>query len=294
MGESVHTYFIQSGGELLKKSKTYLLIGVFLLGLVIFIYPLLSNFVLNRNNVKIISNYDETIMKMNKENIEREKKKAEKYNEDLEKGDIDYKDAFNEEGASVNSYFDALDVGETIGYLDIPTVDINLPIYHGVNDDVLSKGAGHVPISSLPIGGEGTHTMLTAHRGLPSAKMFRDLKKIELGDRFYINTLGEKLAYEVYDIHIVLPDETESLQIEPDRDVTTLITCDPYMINTHRLLVHGKRIDLVEENNFLNLETEELEIKNDSINLYIVGSVFLLIVLAVITLNIMNRKKDRN
>lgn len=288
----MHTYFIKSGGGLLRKSKTYLFVGIFLIGFIIFVYPLLSNLILNRNNVKIISNYDETVMKMNKENIEREKEKAKKFNEDLENGDVDYKDAF--EGEGVSSYFDALDVGETIGYIDIPSVDINLPIYHGVNDDVLSKGAGHVPISSLPIGGQGTHTMLTAHRGLPSAKMFRDLKKIELGDRFYINTLGEKLAYEVYDIHIVLPDETESLKIEPDRDVTTLITCDPYMINTHRLLVHGKRIDLVEENNFLNLETEELEIKNDSINLYIVGSVFLLIVLAVITLNIMNRKKVRN
>ncbi len=292
MGESVHTYFIQSGGELLKKSKTYLLIGVFLLGLVIFIYPLLSNFVLNRNNVKIISNYDETVMKMNKDNIEREKEKAEKFNEDLEKGDVDYKDAF--EGEGVSSYFDALDVGETIGYIDIPSVDINLPIYHGVNDDVLSKGAGHVPISSLPIGGQGTHTMLTAHRGLPSAKMFRDLKKIELGDRFYINTLGEKLAYEVYDIHIVLPDETESLKIEPDRDVTTLITCDPYMINTHRLLVHGKRIDMVEEEKFVKLGSDELEIKDDNFSVYIIGAGILFVILTVITFSVIKRKSFRD
>lgn len=288
----MHTYFIKSGGGLLRKSKTYLFVGIFLIGFIIFVYPLLSNLILNRNNVKIISNYDETVMKMNKENIEREKEKAKKFNEDLENGDVDYKDAF--EGEGVSSYFDALDVGETIGYIDIPSVDINLPIYHGVNDDVLSKGAGHVPISSLPIGGQGTHTMLTAHRGLPSAKMFRDLKKIELGDRFYINTLGEKLAYEVYDIHIVLPDETESLKIEPDRDVTTLITCDPYMINTHRLLVHGKRIDIAEEEKLEKLGSDEIEIKDDNLSGYFIGAGILLVILSAITFSVIKRRNLRD
>ncbi len=130
-----------------------------------------------------------------------------------------------------------------MGYIQIPSIGVSLPIYHGVDDDVLQVGIGHVESSSLPIGGPATHVVLSGHRGLPSARLFTDLNLLKEGDRFEICVLGDTLTYEVDQILTVLPDELESLGIEPDKDLVTLVTCTPYGINTHRLLVRGHRVD---------------------------------------------------
>lgn len=134
-----------------------------------------------------------------------------------------------------------------MGYIEISKINIKLPIYQGTSEEVLSRGLGHLDYSSLPVGGENTHTILTGHRGLPSAKLFTDLDKLSEGDRFYIHSLDKVLAYKVDQIKIVLPHETDDLQIVENKDYTTLITCTPYGVNTNRLLVRGERVEFDQE-----------------------------------------------
>lgn len=134
-----------------------------------------------------------------------------------------------------------------MGYIEISKINIKLPIYQGTSEEVLSRGVGHLDYSSLPVGGENTHTILTGHRGLPSAKLFTDLDKLSEGDRFYIHSLDKVLAYKVDQIKIVLPHETDDLQIVENKDYTTLITCTPYGVNTNRLLVRGERVEFDQE-----------------------------------------------
>jgi sortase A len=136
---------------------------------------------------------------------------------------------------------------EIMGYIEIPKISVKLAIYHGIGTDALENGCGHIEGTSLPIGGIGNHAVISAHRGLPSAKLFTDLDQLEIGDLFYITVLDEKLAYKVDQIKTVLPEETEDLAIEDDKDLVTLVTCTPYGVNTHRLLVRGERTEYVEE-----------------------------------------------
>lgn len=146
------------------------------------------------------------------------------------------RDAAGEAEDTGTSYVDLVDVGESLGYLTIPKIDVNLPIYEGTSDDVLQKGVGHLEGSSYPLGGESTHSVLTGHRGLPEAVLFTDLDKLEEGDCFYLHILDETLAYQVDQIKVVEPEHTEDLEITAGQDYCTLVTCTPYAINTHRML----------------------------------------------------------
>lgn len=195
----------------------------------------------------MISKHNEVLAEMSPEEKKKEKEKAKEYNDSLTEAAIPIVDPFsddkgNHEEVTATGYYNVLDIGETMGTIEIPSINVELPIYHGISDDVLSQGIGHMSNSSFPIGGLGSHTALTGHRGLPSSKLFRDLDKVEVNDLFYIRTLDETLAYQVDDIQIVLPSETNWLEMKEDKDYVTLITCEPYMINTHRLLVRGERI----------------------------------------------------
>ncbi|MEE0426131.1 MAG: class C sortase, partial [Blautia sp.] len=142
-----------------------------------------------------------------------------------------------------------MEIGDVIGYLTIPVIDVNLPIYYGTSQEVLAKGVGYVPETSFPLGGENTHSVLTGHRGLPEAKLFTDMDKVEEGDPFYIHVLDEILAYQVDQIKVVDPDDTSDLDIVEGQDYVTLVTCTPYAINSHRLLVRGHRIEYTGEEN---------------------------------------------
>lgn len=150
------------------------------------------------------------------------------------------------------------DENGVMGYLEIPSISVFLPIYEGTSDEVLAKGVGHSPASSPPIGGTNTHTVLTGHRGLPSAKLFTDLDKVKEGDQFIIHTSGETLVYEVMDIRTVLPYETESLSVVEGEDLATLVTCTPYGVNTHRLLVTGFRISVVNDSDYEDWDVRSL------------------------------------
>ena len=145
------------------------------------------------------------------------------------------------------SYADIIGIGESLGYITIPKINVNLPIYEGTDDIVLSKGVGHMSMTSYPLGGESTHCVLTGHRGLPEAVLFTDLDQLEIGDKFYLHTLDEVLAYQVDQIKVVLPTETSDLEIVEGEDYCTLVTCTPYGINSHRLLVRGTRAEYTGE-----------------------------------------------
>ncbi|MGQ3738602.1 class C sortase [Bacillus sp. Fil] len=216
--------------------------GIFLLGLGIFLYPTISNWLATRVHYSEISSYDKKIEALKKKEIERREKEAAEYNKQVQTTKKTFADPFAEEKNNQEAYADALNLGDAMGYIEISKINIKLPIYKGTSEEVLSRGVGHLDHSSLPVGGKNTHAILTGHRGLPSAKLFTDLDKLSEGDFFYIHSLDKVLAYRVDQIKVVLPHETDDLQIVENQDYTTLITCTPYGVNTNRLLVRGERV----------------------------------------------------
>ena len=224
--------------------STILIIIIFIAGGSIFLYPAISNFLYEKNASQAIQEHKEKIDSMSPEEMKAEKKAVKEYNKSLVDNAVVLTDPFDPDAfpITVGNYKELLARDEVMGYIEIPCIDVNLPIYHGTSDEVLEKGAGHLENTSLPMGGESTHAVISAHCGLPSARLFTDLISVEKGDTFNIYVLDEILTYQVYDIEKVLPDDTSSLLIEKERDLATLITCTPYGENTHRLLVHGKRI----------------------------------------------------
>ena len=203
-------------------------------------YPVISNIVAQRHASTAIQNYDETVQSMDTEKLDAAKEAARRYNEQL--GSALDRDAAGEAEDTGTSYVDLIDVGESLGYITIPKIDVNLPIYEGTSDDVLLKGVGHLEGSSYPLGGESTHSVLTGHRGLAEAVLFTDLDKLQEGDKFYLHIMAEVLAYQVDQVKVVLPEETDDLTIVQGQDYCTLVTCTPYAINTHRMLVRGTRV----------------------------------------------------
>lgn len=217
--------------------------SVFLLGLSIFLYPTVSNWFATRTHYSEVSTYDEAVKRLEQEEIDRKETEASEYNKKIQNTMQTFSDPFREQdGEHKGSTVDMLNIGDVMGHIEIPKIDVNLPIYQGTTEEVLSRGIGQLNETSLPVGGESTHTVLTGHRGLPSALMFTHLDKIEKKDIFYIHTLDKVLAYQVDQIKVVLPNETEDLLVVQGEDYATLITCTPYGVNTHRLLVRGHRV----------------------------------------------------
>ncbi|WP_459501863.1 class C sortase [Bacillus sp. C1] len=216
---------------------------VFLLGLSIFLYPTVSNWLATRAHYSEVSTYDKNVKALQKKEIERLEKEANEYNKKVQNENQSFTDPFStDKKGDSKSYADALNLGEVMGYVEIPTIDVKLPIYHGTSEEVLSRGVGHIEQSSLPVGGESTHTILTGHRGLPSALLFTNLDKLVESDIFYIHSLDKVLAYKVDQIKVVLPNEIDDLGVVKGEDYATLITCTPYGVNTHRLLIRGHRV----------------------------------------------------
>ena len=220
------------------------IILMFLVGLSVLLYPSVSSYINAKHASKAITLYSASVDNASDEAIAGMLRVAEAYNKQLA-GD---RNAFYLPDA-VNGYETALDVTGTgiMGYIDIGKIGVQLPIYHGVDPTVLQIGVGHLEGTSLPVGGKSTHCVLSGHRGLPSARLFTDLDKMEVGDTFTITVLRQTLIYQVDQIKIVLPDESQDLQIENGKDYCTLLTCTPYGINTHRLLVRGVRIRQTED-----------------------------------------------
>lgn len=235
----------------MKKALHVWLPGILVLaGLIIAAYPFISNYLYEQRQQDIITSY-ETHQKTDTEKNE-ELENAKEYNKSLAAANVTVTDPFDPEGLSDFSrreYETLLNVNEEgmMGYLEIPVIDVRLGIYHGTGEKVLKNGVGHLKNTSLPIGGEGTHAVLSAHAGLQEKKLFTDLELMKEGDVFYIHVFGETLAYETDRITVIEPHNTEALRIQEGKDYVTLVTCTPYGINSHRLLVRGKRIPFVEK-----------------------------------------------
>ena len=223
-------------------------IVMFLLGSLIFFYPTISNYVANKQFQSAIGKYEQKVAEIPKKDLSRELEKAVKYNNQL--NGMDIHDPFVPGGGYIipDNYEDILNIsGDGImGYIEIPKISLKLPIYHSSSDESLERGVGHLETTALPIGGEGNNPILTGHRGLPSAELFTRLDEIKKGDLIYIRVLNDNLAYEVDDIRVIEPDDVSTLQPVSGKDMITLITCTPYGINTHRLVVQGVRVPYVE------------------------------------------------
>lgn len=225
----------------------------YLLAFSLILYPVVSNYINQMNSTTIATDYEQEVSHLSEDRENAMIKQAQEYNESLI-GIGSIADPFsesNENQTEDDEYNNLLKIDDTgmMGYIDIPKIDIVLPIYHGISEKVLQSGVGHLPNTSLPVGGESSHAVLSGHRGLANAKIFTDLNKMEMGDVFYIKVLHHTFAYQVDQILTVLPSETDALQIEKGKDYVTLVTCTPYAVNTHRLLVRGARIPYEEAKN---------------------------------------------
>lgn len=227
------------------KIITILLVILMIAGIGSLCYPVLSNLLRERGQVQILTEYDEEVERRSEEEIEAARMAASDYNESL-LGTVIISDPFSPDDRkdTQENYNGILNLNKDgiIGYVEIPRIDVYEPIYHGTSEETLEKGVGHLEETSFPIGGLCTHAVLSGHTGLADAKIFTDLNSLEEGDIFFIHILKEKLAYQVDQIKVVEPSDTGDLHIDPDQDYVTLVTCTPYGINSHRLLVRGSRV----------------------------------------------------
>ena len=237
------------------------LVLVFLLALGFMLYPLISSKVNAKYASEIQTSYEAVIEKADNSALLDAKEKAIAYNESITPG-ASVDDAYSQDAllTATRDYDGLLNIaGDGImGYVKIPKIGVQLPIYHGTDNDSLERGIGHLLGSSLPVGGDSTHTILTAHSGMASQKMFSDLPQLEIGAVFYLRILGETLAYQVDQINTVLPHDTTFLGIEQGEDLATLVTCTPFGVNTHRLLVRGERIPYEEAETIVETTQEEV------------------------------------
>ncbi len=255
--------------------STVVLVVLLLVGLSVMLYPTISDWWNDRVQTQVISTYNEAVASISEEEREALLEAAHAYNEALAELSAPFTDY-----AEVAGYEDLLDVSGTgvMGYITIDKIDVELPIYHGTSADVLNVAVGHLQGSSLPIGGENTHAVISAHRGLPSARLFSDLDELVEGDTFTITILDEVYTYEVEDIYIVTPDDLTKLAIIPGGDYVTLETCTPYGVNTHRLLVRAHRIDTVYPNT-VKVTTEATQLDTLTVVPFIAVPLFLLLLL---------------
>ena len=235
-----------------KKAGNLVICIIFLAGLSLLLYPFVANQWNNYRQKQLISGYEQVVSeKKAAEGIDydAERKKAEDYNEALLPCVLPDSFALAESSGVDPVYMNTLNIAgdEMMGSVEIPKINIKIPIYHTTEEEVLNKGAGHLEGSSLPVGGANTHAVISAHRGLPSASLFTDLDQMKVGDHFLLHVLDETLCYEVDKISVVKPEDTSALAVEDGQDLVTLLTCTPYGVNTERLLVRGHRVPYVEE-----------------------------------------------
>ena len=272
-----------------KHISTIFIILIFLVGLGFISYPTVSNLWNQAHQSRAIATYSKQVEKLDDSENKKMLKAARKYNKSLLKKSDHWKLSKKDK----KKYESLLDVSGTgiMGYIEVPKIDCSLPIYHGTDEGALQIAIGHLEGSSLPVGGKSTHCVLSGHRGLPSARLFTDLDQLEEGDIFILNILGRKLAYEVDQIKVVLPEEMSDLEIEEGKDLCTLVTCTPYGINTHRLLVRGHRTEYVEKK--VEEEQKEVQTKKTDIRLMIAGGAGVLILLIIIIVIVIKRRRKR-
>lgn len=264
---------------------------IILLGLVVLMYPVISTQWNNRVQEQVAKQYEQNLTEIPHENVNEAYEAALAYNRSHTDGPIldPWLARISEDNAEYKLYESHLSGVAAMSQLVIPSIDVRLPVYHGTREDTLQKGLGHLYGSALPTGGEGFHSVITGHTGLTTATLFDDLVDVKEGDAIYISTFGKRMKYEVYDIEVVLPDQTESLAAQEGKDLLTLITCTPYGINTHRLLVHAERVPMdPDEEGVLDESTSTIQWW-----MWVLGGLSLLILLALVWWVLRERKKDQ-
>lgn len=258
-----------------KRIFTIILIVIFLVGLSVMLYPTVSNWWNQRVQSSVIATYDEAVQTLDDSEKQEILAKAHEYNALLAQVSAPLTN-YDE----VPGYDNILDISGTgvMGYITIPKIQVYLPIYHGTSAEVMNVAVGHLQGSSLPVGGETTHAVISAHRGLPSARLFSDLDQLAEGDEFTITILDEIYTYEVDQISIVLPNELDKLAIEQGQDYVTLVTCTPYGVNTHRLLVRGHRVDTVYPHN-ITVSSDAVQIDTMTVVPFIAVPLFILLII---------------
>lgn len=270
-----------------KHLSTIIVALIFICGLSLFLYPTISNYYNQYLNKKLIGEYKQTFSEIKPEQSSKAMEEAKLYNEnknnqsELEKLGLTYESVLNVANNGI------------MGYIEIPKISVSLVIYHSIEEDVLQDGIGHVPESHLPIGGKSTHCVLAGHTGLPSAKLLTNIDHLKIGDRFYIHTLNEVLEYQIDDVSVVEPDEVSRLNVVSGKDYVTLVTCTPYGVNSHRLLVRGIRVDGT------NLDANTDLVQNDVFNVdmkyLITTSLVLLAVIGFVTYRlVIFKRKNKN
>ena len=239
--------------------STILLILILLIGLSLMLYPSFADWWNSFHSSRAIASYEEQVANIDDAQYEELWDAARDYNQSLLHRPNDF--ILSDEQQEI--YKSLLDIGGNgiMGYIEIPTIDVMLPIYHGTEESVLQIAVGHLDWTSLPVGGAGSHCVLSGHRGLPSARLFTDLDKLKVGDVFMLHVLNEILTYEIDQILIVEPQDTDPLLIEPGKDLCTMITCTPYGINSHRMLVRGHRIESQEEPKDIRITADAVRIE---------------------------------
>lgn len=259
-----------------KHFTNFILMFILFVGLSLLLYPTASDYWNSHHQTRAITTYADNVAALDQARYEELLEAARQYNEKLASQEPHYQLSEEEK----EEYESTLEVSDTgiMGYIEIPEIDVKLPIYHGTDDAVLQTAVGHLEWTSLPVGGESTHCVISGHRGLPSAKLFTSLDKLREGDTFLLRVLDEVLTYEVDQILIVEPQDTEALQIEEGKDYCTLMTCTPYGINTHRLLVRGHRIENAEEAREIRVTADAMQV-DPFLVAPVVGVLLLLIIL---------------
>ncbi|HFU4217471.1 TPA: class C sortase [Streptococcus suis] len=261
------------------KKEMIFIIALFITGLIIAVYPLTAQVYQFYISQQKIETFEKEREHVEYEDIQRRIYLAEIYNETLiSLGQTGLVDPFSElEKEARAEYARMLKLEEMIGHISIPKIDTKIPIYAGTSESILQRGAGHLEGSSLPVGGPSTHAVITAHRGLPQARLFTDLDKLKEGDMFYVTNIRDTLAYQVERIQVIEPHQVETLHIQENRDIITLLTCTPYMINSHRLLVTGHRVEYIQE----VAEEQAIQGRNDTRFVLILSVCGILVVIGI-------------
>lgn len=257
----------------------------------LFVYPRLQMVLADRRQTIAIGNYEEGVSGYDEKWKEGELEKARSYNNSL--SEVAFPDPFGHGGSleTAGDYEEILNVDRgMMGVLEIPCIEVELPIYHGIGEEVLQKGVGHISQTAFPVGGEGNHTVLSTHRGLPDARLFTDLDELEPGDAFYIRVLGNNLAYEVDQVEVVDPGDVSLLKPEEGKDYVTLLTCTPYGINSHRLLVRGSRVNYVPE---VKAQIQKKVVRTEKYTVFGIGAAAILTVAAGAAGRIRKRKRKQ-
>ncbi len=272
-----------------KHASTMILILILVVGLSLMLYPSFSNWWNEAHQSRAIAAYSQEVSKLDENRYDELWQQAREYNRSL----VGRENAYLLDDSQKAEYERLLDVSGMgiMGYIEIPSLKVSLPIYHGTEESVLQVAVGHLEWTSLPVGGESTHCVLSGHRGLPSAKLFTDLDRLVVGDRFRLGVLDQVLPYEVDQILIVEPQDTEALLIEEGKDLCTLVTCTPYGINTHRLLVRGHRVETEKDAKNVRVTSDAIQIEPYLVAPVVAAPILLVLLLGLLIPRRRNKRR---